>query len=262
MVELKPLILNTVQPKKMVEIKAMVIDNKVLDNLNQSYGVSFSANSENGSFSLDNDGFSFDGSILSFTDYSNLLDLLTNKLSIGISTTGAQENSDDNSIIKPYITTLSGEQASINIGENYKYRIPTTDASGNVVEQILNVPIGNLLNIRPTVNQDDTITMEISVEISSLAGFSSDGLPNTNTRNVTSIVTVNDKDTIVMGGLQGESKNYSQEKLPFFGDLPIIGNLFTWEIENNDTRSVTIFITPRIIETKGKPMQVFGQNIE
>jgi type II secretory pathway component GspD/PulD (secretin) len=262
MVELKPLILNTVQPKKMVEIKAMVIDNKVLDNLNQSYGVSFSANSENGSFSLDNDGFSFDGSILSFTDYSNLLDLLTNKLSIGISTTGAQENSDDNSIIKPYITTLSGEQASINIGENYKYRIPTTDASGNVVEQILNVPIGNLLNIRPTVNQDDTITMEISVEISSLAGFSSDGLPNTNTRNVTSIVTVNDKDTIVMGGLQGESKNYSQEKLPFFGDLPIIGKLFTWEIENNDNRSVTIFITPRIIETKGKPMQVFGQNIE
>jgi type IV pilus assembly protein PilQ len=262
MVELKPLILNTVQPKKMVEIKAMVIDNKVLDNLNQSYGVSFSANSENGSFSLDNDGFSFDGSILSFTDYSNLLDLLTNKLSIGISTTGAQENSDDNSIIKPYITTLSGEQASINIGENYKYRIPTTDASGNVVEQILNVPIGNLLNIRPTVNHDDTITMEISVEISSLAGFSSDGLPNTNTRNVTSIVTVNDKDTIVMGGLQGESKNYSQEKLPFFGDLPIIGKLFTWEIENNDNRSVTIFITPRIIETKGKPMQVFGQNIE
>lgn len=262
MIELKPLILNTVEPRKMVEIKAMVIDNKVLDNLNQSYGVSFSAKSDNGSFSLDNDGFSFDGSILSFTDYSNLLDLLTNKLSIGISTTGAQENSDDNSVIKPYITTLSGEQASINIGENYKYRIPTTDASGNVVEQILNVPIGNLLNIRPTVNQDDTITMEISVEISSLAGFSSDGLPNTNTRNVTSMVTVNDKDTIVMGGLQGESKNYSEEKLPFFGDLPIIGKLFTWEIENNDTRSVTIFITPRIIETRGKPMQVFGQNIE
>ncbi len=262
MKELKPLILNTVQPRKMVEIKAMVIDNKVLDNLNQSYGVSFSANSDNGSFSLDNDGFSFDGSILSFTDYSNLLDLLTNKLSIGISTTGAQENSDDNSIIKPYITTLSGEQANINIGENYKYRIPTTDASGNVVEQILNVPIGNLLNIRPIVNNDDTITMEISVEISSLAGFSSDGLPNTNTRNVSSIVTVNDRDTIVMGGLEGEAKNYSKEKLPFFGDLPIIGKLFTWEIENNDTRSVTIFLTPRIIETRGKPMQVFGQNIE
>ncbi|MFW6263723.1 MAG: type II secretion system protein GspD, partial [Thermotogota bacterium] len=191
MQELKPLILNTVEPRKMVEIKAMVIDNRILDNLSTSYGVSFSADSENGSFSLDNDGFSFDGSILSFTDYSNLLDLLTNKLNVDISTTGAQETSDDNSIIKPYITTLSGEQASINIGENYKYRIPTTDASGNVVEQILNVPIGNLLNIRPTVNQDDTITMEISVEISSLAGFSSDGLPNTNTRNVDSIVTVN-----------------------------------------------------------------------
>jgi len=262
MKELKPLILNTVEPKKMVEIKAMVIDNKVLDNLNKSYGVSLSANSEDGGFSLDNEGFSFNGSILSFTDYANLLDLLTNKLSVNLSTTGSQENSDDNSIIKPYITTLSGESANINIGENYKYRIPTTDASGNVVEQILNVPIGNILNIRPTVNTDDTITMEISVEISSLAGFSQDGLPNTNTRNVSSIVTINDKDTLVMGGLEGETKNYTEGKLPFFGDLPIIGKLFTWEIENNDTRSVTIFLTPRIIETKGKPIEIFGQNIE
>ena len=262
MKELKPLILNTVEPRKMVEIKAMVIDNKIIDNLNTSYGVSFSANSEDAGFSLDNNGFSFNGSILSFTDYANLLDLLTNKLSVNVSTTGAKTNSDDHSIIKPYITTMSGESANINIGENYKYRIQTTDQEGNIVEEVLTVPVGNLLNITPKVNNDDTITMEISVEISSIAGFSSDGLPNTNTRNVSSIVTVNDGDTIVMGGLEGESKNYSEEKLPFFGDLPIIGKLFTWEIENKDNRSVTIFLTPRIIETKGKPMQIFGQNID
>jgi type II secretory pathway component GspD/PulD (secretin) len=258
MSELKPLILNTVEPRKMVEIRAVIVDNKVLNQIDQSKNMVLEAQNEQGIFSLDNNGFVYAGSILNFTEYSHFLELLTQELIVGIGTSGEEKITNNDSIIKPYVTTLSGESATIQIGDTWNYISESTQTSDRSFDT------GYNLTITPVVNADDTITMDININVSEGADTDKEkySLFIENKRETTTKVLVNNLDTLVIGGLEGKVTDYIESKLPFFGDIPIIGAFFRWKEEKDDSRSVTIFLTPRIIETKGKPMQVFGQNIE
>jgi type IV pilus assembly protein PilQ len=102
----------------------------------------------------------------------------------------------------------------------------------------------------------------VNVGISSSDEYNPDGFPIQKTRNAVTKVLVNDTDTLVIGGLEGNISSNSVQKLPFIGDLPFVGQFFTTKIESEDKRNVSIFITPRIIEVKGTPEEIFGQNID
>jgi len=155
---------------------------------------------------------------------------------------------------------MSGNQAQILIGKTYYYRMTTTTGEGPQ-EQLITLNSGYDLTIEPFVNRDNTIRLDVNVVVSSSDEFNSEGFPIQKSRQAQTQVVINNKDTLVIGGLEGNISSKSVTKLPFIGDLPFIGKFFTNEKESEDKRNVSIFITPKIIEIKGMQNEIFGKNI-
>jgi general secretion pathway protein D len=76
-------------------------------------------------------------------------------------------------------------------------------------------------------------------------------LPHFRLRQVTTSVVVWDGQTVVLGGLIGESSNKNKDKVPLLGDLPVFGRLFRSESSQTQKRNLVIFVTPTIIDPAG-----------
>ena len=128
--------------------------------------------------------------------------------------------------------------------------------------------VGVLLNVTPTVAQDGyTIDLVMQPEVSELADWiqygSSITMPNGSTftynipqpvfasRNVSTTIVIWDGETVVMGGLIGETVLKVVDKIPFLGDIPLLGRLFRSEGQRSEKRNLIIFVTARLVDPAG-----------
>jgi type IV pilus assembly protein PilQ len=74
------------------------------------------------------------------------------------------------------------------------------------------------------------------------------GVPSIDTQNINTQVLVGNGETAVLGGIYEQTILNSVDKVPFFGDLPVMGNLFKRKTTQNDKRELLIFITPKIMD--------------
>ncbi|MFA6041461.1 MAG: type IV pilus secretin PilQ, partial [Methylophilus sp.] len=74
------------------------------------------------------------------------------------------------------------------------------------------------------------------------------GVPSIDTQNIKTQVLVSNGETAVLGGIYEELQKDGTEKVPFFGDIPILGNAFKRTTKQNDKSELLIFITPRILD--------------
>jgi len=72
-------------------------------------------------------------------------------------------------------------------------------------------------------------------------------VPSINTRTIATQVLVNDGQTVVLGGILETVKSESENKVPWLGDIPILGNLFKTTTKTNNKDELLIFVTPRIL---------------
>lgn len=147
----------------------------------------------------------------------------------------------------PRVATLEGQKATIYAGRE-EYYVIVTGISQYSYGQLERIKVGVSLSIVPYVSDDGEITVEIEPEVSDVIGEGATGLPVVSKRAVTTKVRVKDGETIVIGGLLLTTEKLIQKKVPFLGDIPILGYLFsTTEKEMKETETV-IFITPHIIK--------------
>jgi len=78
--------------------------------------------------------------------------------------------------------------------------------------------------------------------------------PIFSTRKVTTSVTVWDGQTVVLGGLMREDVQKTQDKVPFLGDIPLLGRLFRSDVDQHIKRNLVIFVTARLINPAGSPL--------
>ncbi|MDP1662436.1 MAG: secretin N-terminal domain-containing protein [Phycisphaerales bacterium] len=111
------------------------------------------------------------------------------------------------------------------------------------------VEAGPKLTVKPRLSTGDLLSMEYEVELSSFTGAGSAGVPPPKiTNNIKSkSVTIPSDSTIVVGGLEFSQKSTTVFKVPFLGDIPIIGEAFKSTTNVDDKRTVYVFITPRIM---------------
>jgi len=74
------------------------------------------------------------------------------------------------------------------------------------------------------------------------------GVPPINTQNVETQVLVDNGETVVLGGVYEQIKTKSINRIPFFGDLPLVGGLFRNKTETNDKSELLIFVTPKLLK--------------
>jgi len=180
-------------------------------------------------------------------------------------------------IAKPRLRTLNNQTALIKVGEEVPFFSSTTTflpgtSAGQTIPQtdtiINSVTIGTILSITPQISSDDWVSLDISPVLTTLKGIvsppsggedsgsggssggsgSSTTAPNLETKQASTIVRARSGNTVVLGGLIQTEEAKNERKVPFLGDIPLIGKwLFTGTYTANRKRELVIFVTPRII---------------
>lgn len=156
----------------------------------------------------------------------------------------------------PKISVLSGHQANILVGE--KYPIFRTDVMPGTNPPILvesfdhYEPVGVNLLVIPKLIEPDIINLILHPEVTSLGDevVGSTGLKTKriNTKEIDTVINIKDGNSIVIGGLISKDKQDTFRKVPFFGDIPFVGNLFRRNEKVELETELLIFITPKIIK--------------
>jgi type II secretory pathway component GspD/PulD (secretin) len=149
----------------------------------------------------------------------------------------------------PRIATVSGRPASIFVGLQ-KYVVTPIDTPQG---QKNNIDAGVRLNITPYTGGKGQVLVDVTAEVSTLSAPDPiTKLPEKSTRTAATTVRVDDGKTIVIGGLTQQESRSVRNKVPVFGDIPLLGPLFfqSHNIQTTETELV-LFVTPRILSNTG-----------
>lgn len=148
-------------------------------------------------------------------------------------------------LAKPNIIAQNNHEAVINIGGSVPIpKLSTTDSTTTTSYDYHET--GIILRYTPRINNDNYITASIHTEVSSPIYIADLKAYRFQTRSADTVVRLKDGETMVIGGLIGSEEAKSMSKIPFLGDLPIIGHFFR-NIKNSKTQSeIVIFLTAHI----------------
>lgn len=144
---------------------------------------------------------------------------------------------------RPSITTMSGEEASIQVGGQIPYTTRGDDGYTTSFKDY-----GVILQLKPVVDPEGRITSAVHAEVSSLSGESVDGQPILDRRRADSVITVYSGSTMVIGGLMDSTERKTVNKFPLLGDIPIIGEFFKYTSKSKDRQEMIILVTPTIVD--------------
>jgi general secretion pathway protein D len=160
-----------------------------------------------------------------------------------------KSNSLVNVLSSPTLLVRDGVAASITVGNEIPLVSSTiTDPlQGSTVQSttIERRQIGLTFSVTPTINSQGIVIMEIALEITNQLPIG-DG-STLLTRQVKTEVVANSGQSIILAGMISETNSNGDTKVPFFGDMPVIGNLFKSATQNKDKTELVILITPKII---------------
>jgi general secretion pathway protein D len=157
-----------------------------------------------------------------------------------------QSDADVNIIATPQILTMDNKKAAISVGENIPFiTSQNTTAAEQDYTQYEYKDVATKLSITPHINQSNVLRLEIETEVVRVKDASD--TPSTFKRTASTSVILNDKSTIVIGGIIGHDASESNYKVPILGDIPILGWLFRSHSTTNRKTNMFIFVTPRIV---------------
>ena len=145
---------------------------------------------------------------------------------------------------RPSVMTLSGEEATIQIGGEIPYI--TSSPLGTYTNTRFK-SYGIILQFKPVVDEQNRISSMIHAEVSNLSGQTVNGMPIISTRSADSMINVYSGGTIVIGGLMDSTEIKNVQKIPLLGDIPILGEFFKHTSKSRDKRELIILVTPRIV---------------
>ena len=185
-----------------------------------------------------------------------------NGLSIAAVIRALRTATDSNVIAQPQILALDNQEVVISDGQQVPFLSGFTSSLGavggggaqnpgfglNPIQNIDRQQIGTTLTITPQINDGGTMTLDIALESSELAGLTGDaGSQITNNRELNTKVRVENGQTIVLGGMVRNSASRSETRVPFLGRIPIIGELFKTRGGENRQRMLMVFIRPTVL---------------
>ncbi|AII14751.1 transformation system, type II secretion system secretin protein CtsD [Campylobacter iguaniorum] len=172
-------------------------------------------------------------------------------------------------VSSPKIMTMNNQPALITVGDNINYVVATARTDGNTGTQTnsntqYSIFIGILLNLLPEISDDGKVMLRINPSLSNFK-YNEDNqrqttprtiAPDTLQKKLSTVVQVNSGDTIILGGLIGETRGKNNTKVPVLGDIPVLGNLFKSQRDALSTTELIFIITPRVVDANDvKPIK-------
>lgn len=146
-------------------------------------------------------------------------------------------------VSSPRVTTANQQKAIIEQGT----QIPYLEASSSGAATISFKEATLSLSVTPQITPDNKIIMDLEVK-KDRVGQVFAGVPSIDTQRVQTQVLVSNGETAVLGGIYEQTERNDVDKVPFFGDLPFIGNVFKRTTRSNEKTELLIFITPKVLD--------------
>ncbi|HSV43785.1 MAG TPA: type IV pilus secretin PilQ [Candidatus Bathyarchaeia archaeon] len=184
---------------------------------------------------------------LDFTSFSAALEML-------------ESRNDTNTLSNPRIVTLDNQPARIVVGRLY----PFPEYTYNQERGEMQVSgweykdIGVIFEVTPHVNSAGMVTLDLKPTVTAIiadAEVQVEGttVPQLTTREAKTKVMVKDGDTLVIGGLISDVITDNESRMPFLGDIPLLGRLFRYNSSVKSKTDLLIFLTPHIITPEELP---------
>ena len=181
---------------------------------------------------------------------------------IGLSVAGLlvnlrREVGDFNTLANPRIRAKTKEKAKILIGDKLPV-ITVTTGNGNFISDSVNyIEVGLKLEVEPTIYADDDVAIRIALEVSSLAGqvktTSGTLAYQIGTRNASTLLRLRDGETQVLAGLISSEDRSNASRVPGLGDLPVLGRIFSSQLDDSSRTELVLAITPHIVRNLRRP---------
>ncbi len=154
-----------------------------------------------------------------------------------------------NILSTPNILTSDNKEAEINVGENVPFQGAATQSTIGTTTSVERKDIGINLKIKPQISEGDYIRMDINQEISAVKDSKGQAIDLVTTkRSAKTSVVVKDKETVVIGGLIQDTEEEVVSKIPFLGDIPLLGWLFKTKSKTRKKTNLMILLTPHIVK--------------
>jgi len=175
------------------------------------------------------------------------ISLLGGSYLVDLALSAAENEGKSETISSPRVITANQKQATIMQGVEIPYQ--ESASSGATTTQFKNAVLS--LKVTPLITPDNRVILDLDVsddtvgqQVTSATGGS---VPSIDTRQIQTQVLVGDGQTVVLGGILETTKSYSANKVPWLGDIPVLGNLFKSTTNINNKTELLIFITPKIL---------------
>jgi len=160
-----------------------------------------------------------------------------------------------NILSSPRLLVRDREEASIEVGSDVPTATSTTSTSTGTDTLTQNIEyrtVGIKLKIKPTINEERTVVLDVEQEVSSTGdnvtvGAEGTTFPSFNTTNAKTSIVVPDKQGIVIGGIMQQTENDVKQGVPFLSSIPIIGGLFKYSVKAMTKKELIIIINPHVV---------------
>jgi type IV pilus assembly protein PilQ len=175
------------------------------------------------------------------------LTLLDSDYLLDLELSAAQAEGRGEIISSPRVITANQKEASIEQGTEIPYQ--QSSSSGATTTQFKKAVLS--LKVTPQITPDNRVILDLIVSKDSVGELVSSAtggfVPSIDKREITTRVMVNDGQTVVLGGILETERRDADRKVPFLGDVPVLGRLFKTTTTTNNKDELLIFVTPKIL---------------
>ncbi|OPX27714.1 MAG: hypothetical protein B1H07_00695 [Campylobacteraceae bacterium 4484_166] len=241
-------------PKPQVYVKAKIIEvsNNKASDVGIKYGLSggrvTSESLVTMSANLGGSAVAIDTTLLGYIEApSNVREIFSLGATLSLlETEGAAEV-----LSEPSLLCLNNKESEIYVGNTQSVVTSSSKANTSTADttnQYKREDIGLTLKIKPRLSSDNKVTLEIETVIEDVLGTDANGQPITTKRTIKTTAIVKDTELVMLGGLNKVKDTTTISKVPFLGDIPLLGALFTNTTKTKSKASLSIMLIPYIID--------------
>ncbi len=168
-----------------------------------------------------------------------------------------KEDQDSNILANPRIRVRNKEKARILIGDKVPVITSTSTATGFTAETVSYIDVGLKLDVEPNIYLDDEVAIKVNLEVSNLVReiISKTGALSyqIGTRGANTVLRLKDGETQILAGLISDEDRSTANKVPGFGEMPLLGRLFGSQKNDTQRNEILLSITPRVVRSIKKP---------
>jgi len=163
-----------------------------------------------------------------------------------------QKDNNTNIVSTPSLVAMDNETAEIVVADKIPVKtgdsVSTTSADAPIRSTFDYRSVGLTLKLTPMITKGDAVKLTIEQTQGSIKDLGANGdTPTTSERSIKTAVVVNNQDILVLGGLIQDQQGASESKIPFLGDIPLIGEMFKRGGDSLTKKNLMVFIRPVVL---------------